>query len=81
MIDCAIYGLPSRDRRSGRDWNRVLEEKTFELGGVKTLISKNNYDETRFWSIYDRDAYERVKRRTDPDNLFRGLYEKFHYPG
>jgi FAD/FMN-containing dehydrogenase len=80
MIDCAVYGLASRDRRSGRDWNEVLEDKTFELDGVKTLISKNSYDEARFWSIYDREGYEKVKRRTDPDNLFRGLYEKFHYP-
>lgn len=59
--------------------NRILEEKTFELGGLKTLISQNHYEEARFWSIYDRERWERVKRRMDPENVFRGLYEKFHF--
>jgi FAD/FMN-containing dehydrogenase len=77
FIDCAIYGM--RNDIPGVDYYRILEDHTFELDGIKTLISENHYDEERFWSIYHRAAYDRVKRRTDPRNLFRGLYEKFHY--
>jgi FAD/FMN-containing dehydrogenase len=77
FIDCAIYGRPPR---VGADEGyRRLQDKTRELFGIKTLISKNSYDEATFWSIYHRENWESVKRRTDPHNLFRGLYEKFHF--
>ena len=37
MIDCAVYGK----RNNGRavDWSQAIEAKTYELGGIKTLIS------------------------------------------
>jgi FAD/FMN-containing dehydrogenase len=73
-VDFAIYGM--RNKRSGADAMRLLEDKTFELGGIKTLISHNRYDRERFWSIYNEPRYRAVKARVDPDNLFRDLYEK-----
>ena len=76
-IDCAVYGKRNDDPRI--NYYKALEEKTFELGGIKTLISENYYDERRFWEIYDRAAWDTVKRRTDPGNLFRDLYKKFHF--
>jgi FAD/FMN-containing dehydrogenase len=74
MIDCAIYGKRNNDRAV--DWSQVLEEKTYELGGIKTLISRNHYTRERFWEIYDRERWESAKRELDPDGLFRDLYEK-----
>jgi FAD/FMN-containing dehydrogenase len=71
-IDFAIYGL----RTKQLDAMRLLEEKTFELGGIKTLISHNRYDRARFWQIYDEPRYRAVKARVDPENLFRDLFEK-----
>jgi len=76
VIDCAIYGRPNDD--PVRDLSRELEEKVFELNGVKTLISRNTYSRERFWEIYDRPRYDAVKRRTDPNGFFENLYEKFH---
>ncbi|MDI3285852.1 FAD-binding oxidoreductase [Polyangium sp. 15x6] len=75
-IDCAVYGKPNNDPLI--DWSEVLERKTYELGGVKTLISRNHYTEERFWEIYDRERYEAAKRRLDPRGVFPGLYEKCH---
>lgn len=43
---------------------------------MKTLISHNYYSEEDFWKTWNRDNYQKVKRRTDPDNLFRDLYAK-----
>lgn len=73
FLDLAIYG--ARQRR-GVDEHRLLEKKLIELGGVKTLISHNQYPEEEFWSIWNRRSYDAVKARTDPDNLFRDLYQK-----
>jgi len=73
----AIYGLPNDQPEV--NYSKLLEDQTYQLGGVKTLISENHYDESTFWKIYDRDAYDAVKRRTDPQNLFRDVYRKFHF--
>jgi FAD/FMN-containing dehydrogenase len=77
FIDCAIYGKKNDTR--GVDWSEVLEQKTYELDGIKTLISRNHYTRERFWDIYAKDRYDATKARTDPHGLFRDLYEKFHY--
>ena len=53
-----------------------MEKKLIELGGLKTLIAHNYYPEDEFWSIWSRRNYEAVKIKTDPNNRFRGLYEK-----
>ena len=52
------------------------EEKLQELNGIKTLISYNYYKEDEFWQIFNRKNYDAVKTVTDPDNIFRNLYEK-----
>ncbi|HVY37757.1 MAG TPA: FAD-binding oxidoreductase [Polyangia bacterium] len=73
FLDIAVYG---RKQREGRNDYRVIEEKLLEMGGLKTLISHNHFTEQEFWSVWNRANFDRVKARTDPDNLFRDLYEK-----
>lgn len=75
MIDCAIYGKANNEPNV--DYSEVLERKTYELGGIKTLISRNHYTKDRFWEIYHRDNYDAAKKRLDPNKVFPGLYEKF----
>ncbi len=75
MIDCAVYGK----RNTGpADLSAALEAKTYELGGIKTLISENHHTPERFWSVYNRPAWEAAKADLDPAGRFSELYEKFH---
>ena len=76
FIDCAIYGFR---QHGGINYYKALEEKVYELGGIKTLITHNYYSEKEFWDSYNRSAYESVKRKTDPKNIFRELYHKTNY--
>jgi FAD/FMN-containing dehydrogenase len=76
MIDCAVYGMRNND--PAVDYSEALENKTYELGGVKTLISRNHYTRERFWDIYNASNYYSVKEKTDPQGLFPDLFEKFH---
>jgi FAD/FMN-containing dehydrogenase len=76
FIDCAVYG--KKNDHPSIDYSEVLERKTFELDGIKTLISRNHYTRERFWEVYNRPNYEAVKARLDPRGVFANLYEKFH---
>ncbi len=76
FIDCAIYGKANRDPK--RDLSVDLEREVHALHGIKTLISRNHYDETTFWSIYSKPRWDAAKGRLDPHNLFGDLYRKVH---
>jgi hypothetical protein len=73
MIDIAIYGMKQRGETN---YYRLMEEKLRQLNGVKTLISYNYYSEEEFWQIFNHRNFEAVKAITDPDNIFRDLYQK-----
>jgi hypothetical protein len=73
FLDLAIYGM--RQPRA-RNVYKEIEDALLRVGGVKTLISHNYYDESVFWSIWNRDNYDAVKRVTDPEHMFRDLYAK-----
>jgi FAD/FMN-containing dehydrogenase len=79
FIDCAVYGKVNDE--ADVDHSQTLEEKTFELDGIKTLISRNHYSRERFWQIYNRENYDEVKKKLDPRGVFSNLYEKFHRVG
>ena len=73
LIDIAIYGMK---QRGNTNYYRLMEEKLKELSGAKTLISYNYYEEDEFWEIFNRKNFETVKAITDPNNIFRNLYQK-----
>jgi hypothetical protein len=72
-LDLAIYGLKKNDEKN---YYRMIEEELMRVGGLKTLISTNYYSEDEFWRIWNKENYISVKKRTDPDNIFRDLYSK-----
>jgi FAD/FMN-containing dehydrogenase len=57
-------------------FNRLVERKVRELGGIKSLYSDSYYTPAEFDAIYGGDAYRELKRRYDPQVRLRGLYEK-----
>jgi len=65
-----------RSREPDGFYNQRVEELVAKHGGKKSLYSRSTYDEDDFWSIFDRDAYEELKRECDPGGRFPGLYEK-----
>jgi FAD/FMN-containing dehydrogenase len=76
MIDCAVYG--KRNNARAVDWSQALEARTYELGGIKTLISRNHHTREQFWSVYDRGRWGAAKAELDPGGAFADLYDKFH---
>nr|MDO8110466.1 FAD-binding oxidoreductase [Candidatus Sigynarchaeota archaeon] len=76
FIDFAIYGF---QQKGDKNYYKILEEKVFELQGMKTLITHNYYDEASFWKSFNKPFYDLIKARIDPKNLFRNLYAKTNY--
>ena len=75
-VSSSISRSTASPRSRGANYYKEIEDALVELGGIKTLISHNYYDRETFWRIWNRPNYEAVKRRTDPENLFRDLYTK-----
>jgi FAD/FMN-containing dehydrogenase len=57
-------------------FNRKVERKVAELGGIKSLYSSSYYTPEEFWTHFDRDAYARLKARYDPEGRLKDLYDK-----
>lgn len=72
-LDLAIYGMR---RKNGHKYYKIIEDELTSLGAIKTLISTNHYTEKDFWKTWNKPNFDKVKKQTDPDNIFRGLYEK-----
>jgi FAD/FMN-containing dehydrogenase len=62
--------------REAGHYNRKIERKVAELGGVKSLYSDSYYPEEEFWRLYNKPAYDALKARYDPNRKFRDLYQK-----
>ncbi len=57
-------------------YTRILDQKCFELGGIKMLYSSTFLDKDEFDRLYNGDAYAELKKRYDPEGASPTLYEK-----
>jgi len=57
-------------------FNRLIEEKVSELGGIKSLYSDSYFAEDDFQRRYGGETYSALKRKYDPAGAFPRLYEK-----
>jgi FAD/FMN-containing dehydrogenase len=57
-------------------YNRLIEEKVSELHGKKSLYSDSFYTQEQFWNIYDKQTYEALKQKYDPQKKLKTLFEK-----
>jgi FAD/FMN-containing dehydrogenase len=57
-------------------YNAIVEQLVARHDGKKSLYSQSTFDEQAFWAVYDRRAYDTLKRAYDPTGRFPGLYEK-----
>jgi len=65
-----------RSSKPDGHYNARVEQLVAKHGGKKSLYSRSTYDETTFWTEYDRPTYQALKHECDPEGRFPGLYEK-----
>ena len=57
-------------------FNRLIEHKLAELGGIKSLYSEFVLRAGRILGIFNKPAYDRLKARYDPKGRLSDLYRK-----
>jgi len=57
-------------------FNRLIEKKLAELGGIKSLYSDSFYPEDEFYALFGGKAYAKLKAKYDPNGRLSDLYRK-----
>jgi hypothetical protein len=57
-------------------YNRLIERKLAELGGIKSLYSDSYFTSDEFWATYNKPAYDKLKAKYDPKFRLSDLYRK-----
>ena len=68
--------VPNPQHHEAGYFNRKIEARVRELGGVKSLYSDAYYDEDEFWDLYDGATYRQLKQKYDPEGRLKNLYQK-----
>lgn len=68
--------VQSRTARPSGHFNRLVESRVIELGGIKSLYSECFFTREQFDRAYAMDRYRALKRKYDPNGRAPGLYEK-----
>jgi FAD/FMN-containing dehydrogenase len=66
----------TRDRHPPGHFNKLIERKVAELGGIKSLYSDSFFAPEDFAARYGGAEYARLKAKYDPSGAFPQLYEK-----
>lgn len=66
----------TREAHPAGHFNRLIENKVVELGGIKSLYSDSYFPRAEFERLYGGEAYKSLKAKYDPGGAFPGLYEK-----
>ena len=66
----------TREAHQPGHFNRRIEEKVSELGGIKSLYSDSYFAEADFDRRYGGAAYAALKKKYDPAGAFPRLYDK-----
>ncbi len=68
--------IRTREAHPPGHFNRLVERKVQELGGIKSLYSDSYFEPEEFWAIYGGETYRRLKERYDPQGVLKDLYRK-----
>jgi FAD/FMN-containing dehydrogenase len=66
----------TREGHPAGHFNRLIERKVVELGGIKSLYSDSFFEREEFDRCYGGEAYRKLKAKYDPQGAFPLLYDK-----
>ena len=69
LFAVGVYGRGPADPKAFYELNRKLELRSAELLGAKLLYARTYYTEDEFWTIYDKDMYEQMRKKYKAETL------------
>jgi len=76
-VNFGFWDVVQRRERLGQGhFNRLVERRVIEAGGIKSLYSESCFTPEEFARAYRMDRYAALKARYDPAHRLLGLYEK-----
>lgn len=66
----------TREAHPPGHFNRMIERKVNELGGIKSLYSDSFFPEAEFSRLYGGEFFRKLKAKYDPGGAFPDLYAK-----
>ena len=57
-------------------YNRQVEQQVMALDGVKSLYSDSYFTPDQFWQLYNKPAYDGLKKKYDPNHALGDIYRK-----
>lgn len=75
-INFGFWGTKTNSLKEEGFYNRLIEQKTIEFSGIKSLYSTVYYTENEFNHHYNQAIYKKLKEKYDPSHDLRSLYEK-----
>jgi len=66
----------TREAHPAGHFNRLIERKVGELGGIKSLYSDSFFSPAEFSSSYGGEFFKKLKEKYDPAGAFPNLYDK-----
>jgi len=68
-VNVGLWGTAPQDLERAIKLNRRIEDVLGEVGGFKWLYSQTFYSEQQFWRLYDREAYEALRKKYGAEGL------------
>lgn len=78
MLNIGLWGFGPNDPATYLAKNRALEKKLGEMGGMKWLYAHTYYSKDEFWSQFDREWHEKLRKKYRADDALPEVYDKVH---
>jgi len=78
IIDIGIYGIKNTTIDS-KTINKKFERFSFENGVFKGFFSTCYFDYDDFWKHFDKEKYDKIRKKYHAKNNFMDIYDKITY--
>lgn len=75
-VNFGFWDQVTADKDDKYHFNKLIEAEVTRLGGKKGLYSEAFYSKEDFYKIYNGKAYEQLKKKYDPKQRLKTLYQK-----
>ena len=78
MLNVGLWGFGPKGPAAYLAKNRALEKTLGEMGGMKWLYAHTYYTKDEFWSQFDRNWHEKLRKKYRADGALPEVYDKVH---